>query len=585
MIDGKFKSEHYELLSGINSKTSEYVNGPMYMRDLVNMNFVSPGALTKRPGSALYVGATVSGKISGGVEFNRLDGSSYIVVSANTNVYNVTTVFTPFKTGVLNAAIFDFVTFVDRLFGSNGNDFFKYDGTTPQPFSLPQGVSGYVSGASAGGSLTSGITGIFVTAYGYVNDRGYYGPASRGITLVIDGSTNNSISYSSITFPPNFGISYIELYRTSNGGADLVGTTLIPIANVTAGATFTDTGFPLTDRLASDALYFTMAPNYLEIYNNQLFLGGFSLFPSTVFWSDIGEPESVQPNFSAEFRTNDGDKITGLKTYNGSLIVTKERSFHRVVGDDPSNFLLQELTDQYGCLSNRTLITWENIVWFLDTKGIVQYDGASIKIISNEVEPLFKAMNVDAARNGAVAIHVRQSNELWFAIPINGSTINNVIIVYDYLSKGWTTYKGVNASHFMIARGSLGQISPFFGGYSGSLSYFGASFMSDNNSAITCMIKPPFLAVGGQTVEQQYRRFYLDVVPVLGTTQAITVNMRSDYGSTVQVTRTMYQAPFQSRIDFGIPARSIQPEIIHSSATLGFVVNGYTFESRVQREV
>lgn len=585
MSDDKFKSEHYQLLAGINAKTSDYLNGPLNMRDIVNMNFVNTGALTKRPGTGLYAGATVIGKITGGVDFQRLNGASYVVVSANTNVYTLTSSFNVFKSGVLNNAIFDFVVFVDRLFGGNGQDFFKFDGTNVQPFSLPFGDSGFGAGGSVGGSLTSGVTGIFTLAYGYVNDRGYYGPASQGITVVIDGSTKNSASYSGLTYMANYGISYIALYRTSNGGVDLAGTTLIPIANVVAGATFTDTGFPLTDLLASDALFFTLAPKYLEIYNNQLFMGGFSGFLSTVFWSDIGEPESIQPDFNAEFRTNDGDKVTGLKTYNGSLIVSKNLSFHRVTGDDPSNFLLQEISDQYGCLSNRTLIVYEDTIWFLDSKGIVEYNGANIKIISNEVEPTFKSMNVDAAIDNACGLHVRDANEIWFAIPINGSTVNNCIVVYDYLVKSWTTYKGLAVSHFMLARGSLGKISPFFGSYSGSISYFSASMMSDNGSAVTCMFKPPFLAAQGQTNEQQYRRFYLDVNPVLGVTQPITINLRSDYGSTIQVTRTMYQSPFQSRIDFGIPARSIQPEVIHASATLGFVVNGYAFVYRPQRDV
>jgi hypothetical protein len=118
-----------------------------------------------------------------------------------------------------------------------------------------------------------------------------------------------------------------------------------------------------------------MAPKYMEIYNNQLFMAGFSGFLSTAYWSEIGEPEGVDPTFNAEFRTNDGDQIRGLKTYEGSLIVAKERSFHRIVGDNPSNFLLQEISDQYGCVSNRTMITFENNLLFLDPKGVVQYTG------------------------------------------------------------------------------------------------------------------------------------------------------------------------------------------------------------------
>ena len=46
-------------------------------------------------------------------------------------------------------------------------------------------------------------------------------------------------------------------------------------------------------------------------------MAGFSAQPSRVYWSNIGEPEGVDPSFFAEFRTNDGDRLTGLKVYNG----------------------------------------------------------------------------------------------------------------------------------------------------------------------------------------------------------------------------------------------------------------------------
>ena len=582
MAYDKFKSESYELLGGMNSKVSEYSNGPMEFRDIVNLHFSSPGSLTKRPGSALYVGATVVGRITGAVEFQRLNGASYIVATANTNAYTVSGSFTPFKTGLLENALFDFTTFVDRLFCANGNDFFKFDGVNASAFSLPEGILGFNAGPAVGGSMTAGITGVFIVSYGYLNDRGYYGPVAPGITVTLNGVTFNSIAYSGFTIPSGYGISAISLYRTTIGGADLTGTTLVPGSLVTPGTTFIDTGFPLTTRVETDAIHFTLAPKYLEIYNNQLFMAGFSSLLSTAYWSQVGEPEGVEPEFFAEFRTNDGDRITGLKAYDGSLIVTKERSFHRVKGDDPNSFLLVEVSDQYGCLSHRAMVVFENLLWFLDSKGIVQYDGAQPKIVSNKMQDVFDRMNIDAAKENACAIHNRRENEVWFAIPCNGATFNNCIVVYDYLTGAWTKYEGVEIAAMLEAKGSLSIRSILFGGYTGSLSYFGASLFGDNGQAITCMIDSPFISFG-QSTEWMWRRFYLNVNPILGFTQPIEVSFKTNYGTTSQLTRTMYQAPFQSSLDFGLPARSIQARVIHSSASLPLQIYGYTFERRFQR--
>lgn len=579
----KNKTESYDLLGGINSKASPYINGVMEFRDLMNVNFFSPGALTKRPGSDLYSGATVIGTISGGVEFERLNGSSYIVVTANTNAYQATpSGYSAFKTGLANNAIFDFVTFVDRLFAANGTDFFKYDGTNTTLYSLPPGATGFGITAIAGGSLPAGN---YVTGYGYFNDRGYFGPVSDGATITLDGMSFGSIGYYGLTTLLGYGITSLAFYRSETDSLDLAGTTFLPVgAGLTTGLAFVDTGFPLTTQLFNDNVWFTLAPRYMEIFNNQLFMAGFSSIPSTVYWSNIGEPEGIDPTFFAEFRTNDGDRVTGMKGYQGALVVTKERSFHVLGGDNPDNFFIKEVSDQYGCLSNRAMVVYENLLWFLDTKGIVEYTGANVHVISNQVEPIFQRMNIAAARDQAVGIHYRQYNEVWFSFPVDDSSVNNVVVVYDYLTKAWTRYDGVNPAVLFLAKGTLNNKTVFFGGYSGSLSYVSPSLMSDAGRAVTCLIDTRFAAPAGQTKELQWRRFYLDVDPILGITAPITIHFRTNYGVTIQLTRVMYQNPYQSRVDFGLPSRSIQAEIIQSSATLSFKVNGYTFESRFQRD-
>lgn len=573
----KNKVEDYTLLGGINIKASEFNNAPTEFRDLTNFNFLYPGALTKRPGTSLYNGATVLGRITGGFEFERLNGASYIIATANTNAYTVGSGFVAFRSGLQNGALFDFLTFVDRLFCANGANFFKFDGNNSSNFSLPPGASGFGLTGAVGG----GLSGIYIGSYGYVNDRGYQGPVGPGVTITLNGVTFGSIRYYGLTTPNGFGITSLQFFRTGPDQLDLFGTTFAP-----AGASlFTDTGFPLSSRLANDNMYFTLAPKYLELFNNQLFMAGFSSALSTVYWSQIGEPEGIDPTFFAEFRTNDGDRITGLKFYAGQLVVTKERSLHRLLGDNPNNFTIQQISDQYGCISNRSLVVFGNLLWGLDTKGIFEYNGASVDIVSNKVEPIFAAMNIDAARENAVAIHNRDQNEVWFSIPCNGATLNNCTVVYDYVSNAWTKYEGFNPSTVFVAQGNRPKLTPFYGGYSGNVFYFSPSLMNDNGAAITCMLDSRWVTAMGNTTEQQFRRFYLNLDPIVGFTQPISVNFKTNYGQSFQISRTMYQAPFQSRVDFGLSAKSIAAQVYHVSASLPLKINGFTFESRFQRNV
>lgn len=575
----KQKSETYNASGGINIKASVYATAENEQLDILNMDFRVPGSLLKRFGSTSYIGASVAGIVGGLYEFTRLSGASYFVVTANTNAYTINTgVFIPFRSALLNNGIFDFVPFVDRLFMANGRDFFKTDGVNSSFYSLPPGQSTPAFGITAGPG--GGLSGVVIASYGYLNDRGYFGPVSEGITVSLDGVSFGSVLYFGMTTPNGYGITALAFYRTDIGQFIEYGTTIAPIS-----ATFLDNAPLSFTRQAPEFLWFTMAPKYLELYNNQLFLAGFSSMQSTVYWSEIGEPEGILPEYFAEFRTNDGDRITGMKTYANSLVVTKERSVLRLTGDDPTNFAIQEVSDQFGCVSNRSMIVYNDVMEWLDTKGIVQYNGANIAFVSNRVENIFLRMNLVAARERAQAVHFRDLNEIWWAIPIDGSTQVNAVVVHDYLVNAWTVFKGFNPASLAVAFGHFEKQTVFFGNYGGQVFNFGTSLMGDNGNGITCSIQARYLAPMGQSMEQQFRRLYLNVDPIVGSSQAIQVNLRPNYGSSIAQNYTMYQNPFQSRIDFGIPAISLSPEFIHVSATLSIKINGWTMESRFQRSV
>jgi hypothetical protein len=181
MSYSKHKTEKYSNLKGINTKISLYTDTEEF-RDLSNVNFAVPGALTKRPGTASYIGATVSGAITGLYEYEKLSGASYVIATANTNAYVVASPFTTIKASLQNGAIFDFVTFVDHLFAANGTDFFKFDGTNTSSYSLPAGLTGSWGVTAV---IGGGLSGTFQAAYGYLNSRGYLGPMSQGITIAL----------------------------------------------------------------------------------------------------------------------------------------------------------------------------------------------------------------------------------------------------------------------------------------------------------------------------------------------------------------------------------------------------------------
>lgn len=578
MPDPKYKVENYLNFRGMTPKDSNYKSEEGECTRLVNLDFTSVGAWKKVPGTTLFVGATVSGSINTVFQFTRLNGASYIVANANTNVYSITGVFTPIRSGTLNNSLFDFVPFVDRLFCANGQDFFKTDGVASSNYSLPPGATGLAAAAGA----ISGFTGYFQYAYGYLNDRGYAGPVGNFVGFSTGG---NDVDLSGFTYPSGYGITAILIYRSENNlTADVFQIGSINPPSVA----FTDTGFTLSTAIQPPYIWFTLAPRYIEIFNNQLFMAGFSSLPSTAYFSDIGEPEGVGATASFEVRTNDGDRITGMRAYAGALAMFKQKSFSVLSGDNPNNFTLQERTDQYGCLSNRATAIYNDKLLFLDRKGVVEFNGANIQVISNDMEPIFLRMNIPAALDNAAMLHVKERNEIWTLFPVDGATLCNQLVVFDYYVGSWYERLGLNIKSLALVQTTEPYPSPFYGGYTGSVFNFGASLFGDNGMGMTCLATTRFHS-GGYTTESQFRRLWLDVTPTpvaIGGTTVVNINFFANMGlSSPVLNRTMYGATWQSRIDFGISAKSLAFEFSHFSNTQPLTINGYGLAQRYQRNV
>ena len=329
----------------------------------------------------------------------------------------------------------------------------------------------------------------------------------------------------------------------------------------------------------------TNTPKYIEQNQNSMFMAGFSNNPSGIWFSELGQPEVIEPESNFEVRTNDGDRIYSIKTYNNQVIVMKQNSFHKILGDSPETFQLVELSGEYGCISDKTVLEYKEKLCWLDQKGILEFNGAGWDIISTPVEDVFRRMNLSAAKEKAVGVHQLYRNQLWWGIPVDGSTKNNLTVVYDYLVGAWTYFDGFNPSSFALVQGALTKPTAWRGDYSGMIYYHGESFFGDNGQGITCLMTPHW----DKNKENEtwiWRRFFLDVATVTGLTGTITGRLFRDYDqSSVQATFAMTQDAFQSRAEVGVMAKAVTGEFAHFSASLPLLINGYSWAKRFLRNV
>lgn len=711
MSNLKSKSENYINLGGINNKYSPYVLAPPEFLSIINYDFQTPGSLTQRWGSTMYTGQTFPGQVNSLIEYQRLNGASYVVASYSGGIfYGATTgqfqglsmamgitfgnagfgygnpfdvagnsamtgvtidiqqmpyqgnsqnyfltayiIGTPGQTQSDNTLSYSVLD--DYLFACDGNKFFKFNGSTSTFVTSPPVISsttkwvtltnlsgGTLLGVSVGASPSS------IAFYAsYVNDRGFEGniyPIGSVTATMNNASLGGSFVQAQVAFivPPQYNIQSVNYYCYYSSSLTLsvnatftwnepyvfMGNVLLAslaigetstlfqgqsyyisyLGSTLGGQSFlagnqgqfpnpnTNLYLPLGFTLVSGTLegfapntvaawqinsYF---PRYSEVYQNRLFLAGFSLTPSTVWFSDVAEPEGYQPSFNFEVRTNDADIITCMKAYATNLYIFKKNSFHVLLGDNPNNFNLQEISNLYGCLNNRAAIIYQDILLFLDRKGIMMYNGASLTVISQKIQQYFDRMNYNVALNTAIMVHDKIRNQIMISIPIDGSSTNNITIVYDYLVTAWTTYAGFNPTVFATIQGYNLTKYPAYGDAQGRINWMGPSFTGDNGSGMTLYFKTRFSHDMGDSVQKQYRRLYLNA-DAPAATLSIACNIFQDYGSSIVKSATFIMGSFQNRIDFGVSAKSMAFETWALNPVY-LRIHGYTIEQRLQRNV
>lgn len=589
---------------------------------------------------AIFQGSSTRPVIGPSMQAFSQSSATLFIYASGTTLYNNTSlsaIASGLGPGSSGVGPVDFQIFNNNLYFANGYTFQKYTGYYSLLYSVPPGgfnISPYFifSGGNLGATFASIFTGGGTLATGtfyaqfaparfnpQTNNYEYGTP--NGQTFVFSNPTSangvitffvgNTLPFSTSIYN-QYGVSWAALYINGpgTGGEYFLGTTQpfaigpfidspnpLPdgsgdfVLGSVNGSTqwylnynIAKGDFPQTAQEPQTNIYFTLAPRFLETYNNMMFMAGFSLTPSIVWHTELGNPDIIEPEYFFEVRTTgNGDILTAMKVFQNSLVLFKQSSTHILTGDSPETLSLQDVNLDYGCLNNEAAVTFENKLWFMDIKGIAEYNGANTFIVSAPVESYLDECDKFTARG----YHLKKYFQVWYLVRVSG-TSNWRIFAYDYLIDAWTIY-----DIFLVTGGSNlftnsdSTKDLVFYGQNASLQSkfmkFNSSAVTDDGFGITHIIKTKNHKRLGDSTTELWRRFFLN--NSIGSSHlGVTLNFYPDYGSSIYYTANMGTTMFQSRIETGIPAKSMSVEIV-VNATQKITVNGYTIESRYLRSV
>lgn len=149
-----------------------------------------------------------------------------------------------------------------------------------------------------------------------------------------------------------------------------------------------------------------------------------------------------------------------------NAVIFNRNSIHLMMGLSGSlaDISLREITREAGLVARRSVVNVGNKIFFLSDNGIyaTQFEdmynlrGAGLPL-SAPIDPIIKRINSKYAHNSIATYH---DNRYWLAVPIDGSTRNNAILVYNLLNEGWESLDIINTSAWnitnLIVSGSSG---------------------------------------------------------------------------------------------------------------------------------
>ncbi len=650
----KNKSELYKAIGGINEKASNYATGDNECLKLENLDFQEPGAYTSRWGftQSASVGTTIMmdniwqiannlpGYTNAGANviasnqyslfsvslangnFSNIFSSAPDAASTNTWSHAESSIFSYATNGTVGGVVPAGNTLISMVKLANLGSTL---GLQVGYFGLPRPVVNTFIGNRwfAGATLTGGaITpALYTYKLGLVDYFAgddpsviHFGPVD-GVDAYpnsyLASSDKENITFYGLTLSAGatlFNPVSWALYRDNNPGPASDGTpldstkfylrALAPIGATLITDVISNEVTPLPFSVTEAPTHYTLSitlgsgrPKYLETHLSRLWLATDNM----VFFSEVSNPQAIPalnyfPSGSEKFN------ITGLRTLHSNLIVFLQKGIKRIVGDGQeladgtTNFALHDLTKEYGCLSHKAIVIFQERCWFLDEGYVAEFDGANFSIVSNRIEDTMKTVDYAACKERASALHVPERREVWFSVPTNGSNFNT-LLVYDYVANAWTTFKGIEATclNKLYTSTSAKQLNTpkyFFGTTLGQLNYFDKTLTTDNGVGFTCLVKGKFHNEGGNSVQKLFRRVFLDG-PANGVTLAVGLNFYADHATTtIGLTLSAYVGTtYQYRCDFGISAKSCSVEFVHATVDSQFKIYGYTMETRFLRKV
>lgn len=182
---------------------------------------------------------------------------------------------------------------------------------------------------------------------------------------------------------------------------------------------------------------------------NYLFLAGGTTENDWIYFSNNLQPTIFDASDVRKVNTGDGQKIQRILPFKeNELIVYKERSiFVLDITGAIADWTIQPISTVVGTIAPRSVVSLGNDQWFLSSNPIAirslvrsSFDKILIDIVSKPLQDIFDGSGGTVINTTHIskAAAILFDNKYLLAIPTGTSTVNNTVLVYDFITQGWS---------------------------------------------------------------------------------------------------------------------------------------------------
>ena len=233
-------------------------------------------------------------------------------------------------------------------------------------------------------------------------------------------STDAWVAVTTSGSPTMTGVSKVRFSKFNWGSPKIVLTDGINPASTYDGTTYTQ----ITQ---ADA---PTAPKYSTFYQNHLFLAGDPSENTNVYFSAPYDETSFAPADGAGV-INVGFPVVAIKPFRDALYIFGTNNIRKLIGNNISNFVLENITDDLGCLATDSVIEIGGDLLFLSQDGLRPVSGTdkigdvNLETVSKDIQSIFTDVIFDVDLEGLNAVVIRQKTQ--FRYFFSGSDTQGII--------------------------------------------------------------------------------------------------------------------------------------------------------------